>query len=292
LARILSGLVDAEELAASVKAGLAKLHASGNFQRAQKARSLQERLRPLFCPVELNLESDSSPLDAEAVQISIPSGFFVNPLLAQKAITIQRAHYQAALRAAKAAFPEILPKRPDGDHAWLTPVKAFSDIAAITALIQERLIDQEFAMDVLAVDLTNPVFSKARCGLLPLVPNVAQGDWQEAFRNSLKAAAQKNPAAQELLDNLTDPQRDARFHQARAAHFLEQCQTQLQQEEAVVRLYQLLAQRRTEAFESEISKNPRGQILEPGFRVIFPLTKPPIRSGSFRLTEAGLVVAE
>jgi len=35
-------------------------------------------------------------------------------------------------------------------------------------------------------------------------------------------------------------------------------------------LYLVLIQRREEAKQSEISKNPRGQILEPGFRAIFP----------------------
>jgi hypothetical protein len=32
---------------------------------------------------------------------------------------------------------------------------------------------------------------------------------------------------------------------------------------------------RKAAFASEISKNPRGQILEPGFRVIFPVPAAP-----------------
>ena len=50
-------------------------------------------------------------------------------------------------------------------------------------------------------------------------------------------------------------------------------------------LSRLLAQRRSEAFASEISKNIQGQILEPRFRVIFPKTKAAIAPGSFRLTE-------
>jgi hypothetical protein len=292
LARILNGLVDAGELATAVKAGLSKLQASETFQRARKARSLQERLRPLFCPVELNLESDSAPLDELAPQVTVPSAFFVDPLLAQKPLSIKRAHYDAALRAAKAAFPEVSPARPDGDHGWLTPVKAFSDASAIEALVKDGLIDMEFVSDVLALDLTEPLFSKSRCGLLRLLPNVAEGDWQKTFRASLKTAANGNPAAQELLNNLTDPQRDAKFHQARAARFLDQCQSRLQSEDTVSQVYHLLAQRRAEAFDSEISKNPNGQILEPGFRVIFPTTTPPVRSGTFRLTEEGLVIRQ
>ncbi|MCI0338081.1 MAG: hypothetical protein L0226_10920 [Acidobacteria bacterium] len=292
LTRILNGLVDADELAGAVKAGLAKLGGSEKFQQAVKARPLQEQLRPLFCPVELNLESDPRPLDELATRITIPSAFFVHPLLAQKIITINRADYGAALLGLKAAFPEALPKRPDGDHGWLTPVKAFSDTMAIESLVKRGLIDQEFVGDVLAVDLTNPVFSTARCNLLRLLPSNADADWQKTFRDSLKAAANNNPAAQELLNNLADLQRDARFHQTRAARLLDQCQTRLQNRDAVIKLFQLLAQRRAEAFDSEISKNPRGQILEPGFRVIFPTVTPPIRPGSFRLTEDGLVIRQ
>ncbi|HYV04548.1 MAG TPA: hypothetical protein VFB82_08185, partial [Blastocatellia bacterium] len=117
LTGILKGLVDAGELATSVKAGLSHLKDSGKFQTARKARSLQEQLRPLFCPVELNLESDSQSLDDKAAQVTIPSGFFVDPRLARKDVAINRAHYDAALATLKVAFPEI--SRSDGDHGWL-----------------------------------------------------------------------------------------------------------------------------------------------------------------------------
>ena len=287
LLRILKGLVDADALAASVKVGAAHLKASEKFQAARKTRSFQEQLRPLFCPVELNLESDAQPFDDKAAQLTIPSDFFVDPRLARKDIVISRAHYDAALAALKVSFPEI--SRADADHGWLTPVKAFSDTEVIESLINEGLIDREFAIDVLAVDMTNPVFSAARCSLLRLLPNSAAGDWQKAFKASLKSNAKTNPAAQELLDNLTDPARTQAFHQGRAASFLELCQKNLETSDAVIKLYQLLADRRAQAFASEISKNPRGQILEPGFRVIFPLPTPAIKPGSFQITEEGRV---
>lgn len=288
LARILQGLVDAGELAKSVKAGLSKLYGSGKFQQAQRTLSLQEQLRPLFCPVELNLASASTPLDQNGPQIKIPSAFFVQPMLAQGSVTIVRAHYDAALAATRAKFPET--SRADADHAWLTPVRAFSDSLAIASLVKQGLVDQEFVCDVLAIDLTNPLFSTARCSLLRMLPNNAAGDWQAAFKASLKAS--KNPAAQELLSNLTDPSRNAKFHQDRAARFLNQCQNRLQTKDAVIEMYRLLAQRRAEVRASEISKNPRGQILEPGFRVIFPVVTPAATPGRLRLTEDGKVMSQ
>jgi hypothetical protein len=289
LARILQGMVDADELAKSVKAGLLKLAGSQKFQQGKKALSLQEQLRPLFCPVELNLESDLTPLDDKA-PLRIPSAFLIDPRLAQGSVTIDHAQYDASLVALNAAFPEIRPLRRDGDHGWLTPVKAFSDMLVVESLIKQGLIDQEFVSDVLAVDLTNPLFSRSRCGLLRLVPNKADANWKETFKASL-TGAKTNPAAQELLSNLTDATRNAQFHQARGTRLLTQCQNRLQTSDSVIKLYQLLAQRRAEAFASEISKNKlQGEILEPDFRVIFPKTQPAIAPGSFRLTDDCQVV--
>jgi hypothetical protein len=285
-------MVDADELAKSVKAGLQKLAESDRFQQGKKALSLQEQLRPLFCPVELNLESDLTPLDDKA-PLGIPSAFLIDPRLAQNSMTINHAQYDEALLALNAAFPEIRPLRRDGDHGWLTPVKAFSDMRAVESLIKQGLIDQEFVSDVLAVDLTNPVFSRSRCGLLRLVPNQAAANWKETFKASLKTVTKTNPAALELLNNLTDPTRTAQFHQARGARLLSQCENRVQTQDSVTAMYRLLAQRRSEAFASEISKNKQqGEILEPTFRVIFPTARPAIAPGSFRLTDDCQVVAQ
>lgn len=146
---------------------------------------------------------------------------------------------------------------------------------------------------MLAVDLTNPLFSPTRCGLLRLAPQKAGADWQEKFKASLKAAAPSDPAARELSDNLANPQRDARFHQARVSRFLDQCRERLQTAQAVTDLVRLLAQRRAEVGDSEISKNRLGRILEDGptiqqsFRVIFPIVTPAIAPRTFRLIEDG-----
>ncbi|MGH9928245.1 MAG: hypothetical protein ACREA9_03345, partial [Pyrinomonadaceae bacterium] len=254
--------------------------------------SLQEQVRPLFCPVELNLESDLIPVDDKAPQLRIPSAFLVDPRLAQGSVTIDHAQYDAALVALNSLFPEG-PQRRDADHGWLTPVKAFSDMLAVDSLVKQGLIDQEFVSDVLAVDLTNPVFSRDRCGLLRLVPNKADANWKETLKASLKTVAKANPAAQELLNNLTDPTRTAQFHQARGMRLLTQCQNRLQTNDSVTALSRLLTQRRSEAFASEISKNRQGQVLEPtGFRVIFPDTRPKIRAGTFRLTDDCQVVSQ
>ncbi|HSX78096.1 MAG TPA: hypothetical protein VLQ80_05940, partial [Candidatus Saccharimonadia bacterium] len=288
LSPILQNVVDADELAKSVKAGLLELQGSEKFQQAKRARSLQEQLRPLFCPVEINLESDPTPLEQKGPKIEIPSAFLVTPILAQGSIAVDRDHYDAALAALKASFPET--SLADADHGWLTPVKAFSDTLFIESLVKQGIINQEFVIDVLAVDLTNPVTSTARCGLLRLLPATADGDWQATFKASLRAST--DPAAQELLKNLTDARRNIQFHQERATRFLQAAQKRLQTKDAVIEMYTLLAQRRAEVFASEISKNRKGQIFEPGFRVIFPQVTPAAKPGSLRLTADGQVIRQ
>lgn len=59
----------------------------------------------------------------------------------------------------------------------------------------------------------------------------------------------------------------------RATKLLANCHEKLKNPENVKKLFLLLAQRRPEIKASEISKNRLGQILEHGFRVIFPETE-------------------
>jgi hypothetical protein len=76
-------------------------------------------------------------------------------------------------------------------------------------------------------------------------------------------------------------QQDTEFYMRKAKKYLQQCQFKLQKSKNVLMMYHLLAQRRAEVRASEISLNPRGQILEPGFRIIFPENK--IKSAPERL---------
>lgn len=266
LAAIAEGFVGADRFASSVRAGLARLDASPQFAALRSGRTLQERLRPLFCPLEVNLESDPVALDETNATTTIPSGLLVDPRLAEARLETSRSLYVAALQATGSSFPET--SRRDADHAWLGPVKATSDQLAVQALIAAGLVDAEFVSDVLAVDFTNPALSSARCGLLGLVPATASGDWPARFRRAL--AASSDPAGKALLANLTDPARTAEAHRRRAGEMLAACRAKLEAQPFVVSMLRLVAKRRAEVRSSEISSNPDGQILEPGFRVVFP----------------------
>ncbi|CAM2740900.1 rod shape-determining protein MreB [Legionella steigerwaltii] len=278
LQEILETLVPPEQLAKNALIGLKKLNQS------TKNLSLPEQLRPLFCPVELNLMSDIYPSDEKHSEINIPIEFFLDSRFLQtkenQTIRISRTLYEAVLNSVGSHFPET--DLNDADHSWLTPVKAQSDKLAVDNLMQNGVIDQKFIMDVLDVDMTNPIFSAARCRLLRLLPNSATSNWREVFKENLNQS--EDWAAKKLLKNLTSIQQDTAFYMRKAKKYLQQCQLKLKNNKNVLMMYHLLAQRRVEVRASEISLNPRGQILEPGFRVIFPENKISSIPGRLKLT--------
>jgi hypothetical protein len=271
VAKIFQGLVDADELTKLVQASSRRLAASPQYRKALQSRTMQEQLRPLFCAVELNIESDRDPFDQRKPAVQIPPGFFVDPRLGAPSISIPRENYEQALKRLRSQMPEK-PVPTDADHAWLTPVKADSDMVMISALVDMGVVDNEFVADVLAVDFTDPLFSASRCRLLKLVP-AGGPDFLTRFQTNLKASPE--PAAKQLLDNLTDPKRDAKFHRQQAADYLDACQKRATKPDAAIEWYGLLVQRRAEVDREELSQHPRGHILESPDRVVFPSASAP-----------------
>ena len=111
----LADMVDAGELSKQVVASAQRLAASTGYRRVLAARGMQERLRPLFCPMELNIESDSQPFDDRKPTLQIPSAFFVDPRLGMATISAKREHYDAALQKVSSHLPENA-GRTDADH--------------------------------------------------------------------------------------------------------------------------------------------------------------------------------
>jgi mono/diheme cytochrome c family protein len=278
--KIFQGLVDADELAKLVQATSRRLFASPEYRKALQSRTMQEQLRPLFCPVELNIESDLEPFDDGKPAVQIPAGFFADPRLGSASISIPRKNYEQALQQLGSRMRKP-PGRTDADHAWLAPVKANSDMLMAEALVEIGVVDKEFVADVLAVDFTNPLFSPSRCGLLKLVPAGGK-DFRPRFQAALKASAE--PAAKLLLDNLTDPKRAANFHRQQVRDYLDACQKRASTPEAAIQWFGVLAHRRAEIDQLELSKHPRGHILESPGRIVFPSASTP--PGRLDLTPA------
>lgn len=275
-------LTDADALATEVESGLEKLVAGEAFQQAAR-KSPQVALRPLFCPEEVNLSSSVEALDEAGDTLTLPVSFFVDERLGVKAdLNASKELYLNALKARSSRFPET--QNFDADHAWLSPVKALSDIIAIDQLVASGTIDQEFITDVLAVDQTRPVFSQKRCSLLKALPGTWSSTWKESFAQTLKRAG--TPEALELHSNLTDSSKNITFHQSKAQLYVDACTQELRSKTGMQDLVDYLGQVRAEIKASPISSNPRGQILEPGFRVIFPDFTPTLSPDQKTLTSA------
>lgn len=259
LASYLHEFIDAGEFAVTVKAGMS-LVAKKNLPRG---RSLQEKLRPLFCTTEINLVSDLKPLTHPRSFIEVPTAVIADPLLVgETRFALRKDLYLSALRRLNFRFPET--DEVDGDHAFLAPVRGEVNHQQVLALIRDGIIDEEFALDVLSIDFQNPLFSASRCDLLRFVPE--SGTLVRGLITNLKNAP--TAAAKLLAERLMN--RDGRAHRERALTYLQERVMAFSTQEGVVRELRSLDHLRESVFKDEISKNPRGQILEPGFRVIFP----------------------
>lgn len=265
---------DAAGFAASVTTGIQHLEGSVPYQNLKRSRSLAEQLRPLFCENEINIVSDPS-FDGGG-PLRIPSSFFTHPAFGEGVLAMPRSLYAAGTSSLR--FPET--GAPDADHAWLTPVRSVSDELALGSLLRQGVIDEKFALDVLSVDSEHPLFSTARCALLSLVPAAGGGapiaTWRETFANRLRSAAARSSdavlaaAAVQLLAFLSDPAWTPAAHRARELERVAKLAQSLATPAGAGAAIDLLMRTRAAVRASAISRNPRGQILEPGFRVIFP----------------------
>lgn len=266
-------ILPASDFADAVRSGMTKLEGSPEYKAAKAARSLQERLRPLFCETEINLASSPFPGDGSE-RVEIPSGFWVNERLASGGTSIPIAAYRELLDEFRMRFPET--GRRDADHSWLVPVKGEADQKAIATLIASGAVNREFVADVLAVDYETPLFSPGRCGLLAAVPATNEHQsWRLTFRDNLReltGPSSVKEAATELLRHLENPAFNKDFHQREAGRFLGEQRQKLETPAGRREAFRRLLRVRDAVSEAEISQNPRGQILEPGFRVIFPQT--------------------
>lgn len=274
---IVEALVDADDFSGWVKKGDAKLIDSPGYWNLRSGRTFQEQLRPLFCEQEVNLESDLHPFVSAETTVHATVGLFLDPRLLPDGpdfVLIDKGLYVNALETFDSLFFDYQAGGPrptdsiDGDHAFEAPVKSHSDMELISRMVADGTLTEEFVIDVLAVDMTRPMFSQERCSLLRLVPESAGEGWLAEFEANL--AASRLPGARELLANLRDPDRSAAAHRARAGRIVESIQRNASLQSAVTGYVRLLAQQRIAVFQDQISQHPQGQIFEPDFRLIFP----------------------
>lgn len=260
----LNRIRDASTFSGAVEAGMKRLEASDSYQRLKNTRTLQEQVRPIFCATEINIVSDTSELSSSNEFIDLPSAYFLDPTLGSHALSLSKTLYRATLHKKAMRFPET--NRQDADHAWLSLVKGRADYIAIDTLIQQNIVSEAWVKAVLAVDYKNPAISLGRCQLLALVPQQYTPDWQEQFIEKLRSSAL--PLAHDLLNNLLQPPN----YEQLADNYFEEIQTILTTRVGVEQLVNKLIIDRKIIKLTDLVKNTLGQILEPRFRVIFPVS--------------------
>jgi hypothetical protein len=143
---------------------------------------LERVLAPLFCTKEFNLGTAGKAagdgvrfVPAEAlVDDTFDAGAFglqINVSPEAYAAAIAETNQRVQVGGAALVGPDGKPV-VDTHFKLAFVQRARSDQQFVDRLVQIGVIDREFALDVLAVDFTRPVFSEDRCALLEFVPSV------------------------------------------------------------------------------------------------------------------------
>jgi hypothetical protein len=187
-----------------------------------KTKGLEEVLRPLFCTIDVNLESQGigGPgglgANLHKVVTNVSSSLLVDDTWqVLEAVSVNDADYQALIKTNNQRIVDSSNNKPmksaqgavtDTFFAFTFPERSQQDLDYVAALISKGIIDDEFAKDVLAVDFTRPIFSADRCGLLGFAPKLdAAAMKPAAIRDGFNAslANQSSDAAKALLANLS-----------------------------------------------------------------------------------------
>ena len=206
-----------------------------------KHGSLRDVLAPLFCSTEIELgaaaqsvtppasrepEDGSLMIEADALLVDARLGVdhrFSVPLSAYHR-ALQRAN-QRMQRACGATLHDAQ-GHPVRDTAFdlVYPHRSSSDDLMLEELLRRGVLDEALITAVSGVDVSRPVFSPTRCGLLELVPEEPVDGRDAAsvrarLRSAVDQAEQTRPGASELAEFLRDPERARQVARA----FVETC---------------------------------------------------------------------
>ena len=197
-----------------------------------KTKTTADLLRPLFCTVDVNLQSMTS--SSFSIPSSVRNDFLLEPRIGGfDSVPIDAADYTAVTTANGQAVKDqsgATLKDKDGKpvldtvFAWTYPERGQNDKDYVDKLVSKGVLDDDFVADVLSIDMTRPVFSAKRCELLNSAPTLAAKDMtpagiREGFK---KALAGKTGAAAELLGFLNDTA-DRQKHKDAATKYLTAC---------------------------------------------------------------------
>jgi hypothetical protein len=275
-AKLWKNATDASHLSDRVMHSANKL-ITARLQKEDAKVTLRHQLRSLFAAMEINLIGDNKPFskrvkDGSAVQL--PQEFFVDAALAGKPgrVPVDVKVYQDVVKKVNARLAaKETPGLVETHHAFNVPVRSWIDGVVVSKLLMQGNLDLQLVLSVLAIDFTTPIHSTKRAGLLRYVPEKAQDavDLRRQLTAALKEA-KGDPAAQQLLAYLTEPQYTVEHFRKMAADYLDVIHKAAGDVEAVTDWWRIASQRREELKVAPTAPTPQHNITEPGFRVIFP----------------------
>ena len=274
VAKLFAGATDASNLADQIKRAIDRLV----IARGVFGQTLPQVMRSLVTTFEINLESDNVPFDTrvhDGNPVEIPSAFFVDPRLIGRAppVRVDVRAYDVALEQVGSRFPpDSATSVRDAHHAFLVPTPSYADQRVVEGMKTLGTVDAELVSDVLAVDMTTPVFSSARAAILRYFP--ASASDVAGLRRQLVDALTESPAADDaarsLLTNIVDPTQTAAAHHKAASLFLDTCRKAASNPAAVESWLRHADGQRRAIDEAQTARHPLGAIAEHGFRNVFP----------------------
>lgn len=197
-------------------------------------KSTKDLLRPLFCTIDINLQSGGTRARADLMidlLFAKPSQFFGNPdTFGSHGATLigelAPANYAAAIKQNGQKIDADFGGKTFQDTAdpFMYPERSGLDHQYVAALKNDNLVSEDLIRDILFVDFTRPIFSPTRCGLVDLTDGIA--DASKAKDELIKRLEGKarNPGEEELLASLKAPAAaGAPRHQVEADAYLAKC---------------------------------------------------------------------
>lgn len=196
--------------------------------------SMADLLRPLFCTVEVNVQSATSSTGSSPS--SLRADFFFDPAWSKfDSFSIDSADYKALLTSTGQTISdgaEALSKNGetirDTVFAFSYPERSGADNDYVSKLKDAGIVDDDFVKDALVIDFTRPIFSAARCDLLQFAPTLDAtkrdaASIRQGFIDKLKAAKPSaSSAAGVFLANLQKTG-DSSEHSAKLDAFSTAC---------------------------------------------------------------------
>jgi hypothetical protein len=168
-----------------------------------------ELLRPVFCTMDINLQSGGSTVNEDFLIDSQLLAQAQGALASGSSISLDPKNYQAAIKDLKQviktspAFPSAKDDTPD---PFIFPEHSNLDEEYVRALIASKKVDADLVHQILFVDFTRPIYSPVRCSLAGLAEGISDpakakdellkklnGKTRNAAENELLAALQAAP---------------------------------------------------------------------------------------------------